>query len=115
MPGATGYLGTNYAGKIAAAKEALATEDFVYLHVEAPDETGHEGDLRKKIQAIEEFDRHIVGEILAWAEVPGRAHPRRARPRHAGRPRPTTASRSPTPSAARAFPRAESAVTRSDP
>ena len=68
VPGATGYLGTNYAGKIAAAKEALATEDFVYLHVEAPDETGHEGDLRKKIQAIEEFDRNIVGEILAWAE-----------------------------------------------
>ncbi|MHB8054303.1 MAG: cofactor-independent phosphoglycerate mutase [Candidatus Aminicenantales bacterium] len=68
VAGATGYLGTNYAGKIAAAKEALSSEDFVYLHVEAPDETSHEGDLRKKIQAIEEFDRHIVGEILAWAE-----------------------------------------------
>lgn len=68
VPGATGYLGTNYAGKIAAAKEALATEDFVYLHVEAPDETGHEGDLHKKIQAIEEFDKNIVGEILAWAD-----------------------------------------------
>jgi 2,3-bisphosphoglycerate-independent phosphoglycerate mutase len=67
VPGATGYLGTNYAGKVAAAKEALATEDFVYLHVEAPDETGHEGDLRKKIQAIEEFDKNIVGEMLAWA------------------------------------------------
>ena len=68
VPGATGYLGTNYAGKIAAAKEALAAEDFVYLHVEAPDETGHEGDLRKKIQAIEEFDKNIVGEILDWAD-----------------------------------------------
>ena len=68
VPGATGYLGTNYAGKVAAAKAALATEDFVYLHVEAPDETSHEGDLRKKIQAIEEFDRQIVGEILDWAE-----------------------------------------------
>jgi 2,3-bisphosphoglycerate-independent phosphoglycerate mutase len=68
VPGATGYLGTNYAGKIAAAKDALAGEDFVYLHVEAPDETSHEGDLSKKIQAIEEFDRNIVGEILAWAE-----------------------------------------------
>jgi 2,3-bisphosphoglycerate-independent phosphoglycerate mutase len=67
VPGATGYLGTNYAGKIAAAKDALSSEDFVYLHVEAPDETGHEGDVRKKIQAIEEFDKHIVGEILAWA------------------------------------------------
>lgn len=68
VPGATGYLGTNYAGKIAAAKEALAAEDFVYLHVEAPDETSHEGELGKKIQAIEEFDRNIVGEMLAWAE-----------------------------------------------
>ena len=67
VPGATGYLGTNYAGKIAAAKDALAAEDFVYLHVEAPDETGHEGDVGKKIQAIEEFDKHVVGEILSWA------------------------------------------------
>ncbi len=68
VPGATGYLGTNYAGKIEAAKAALAEEDFVYLHVEAPDETSHEGDLAKKIQAIEEFDRNIVREILAWAD-----------------------------------------------
>jgi len=67
VPGATGYLGTNYAGKVAAAKDALAAEDFVYLHVEAPDETGHEGDVGKKIQAIEEFDKHVVGEILSWA------------------------------------------------
>ncbi|MBN1938053.1 MAG: cofactor-independent phosphoglycerate mutase [Candidatus Aminicenantes bacterium] len=69
VAGATGYLGTNYAGKVEAAKAALAEEDFVYLHVEAPDETSHEGDLAKKIQAIEEFDQSIVGEILAWAEV----------------------------------------------
>jgi 2,3-bisphosphoglycerate-independent phosphoglycerate mutase len=68
VPGATGYLGTNYAGKVAEAKAALAAEDFVYLHVEAPDETSHEGDLYKKIQSIEEFDRNIVGEILDWAE-----------------------------------------------
>jgi 2,3-bisphosphoglycerate-independent phosphoglycerate mutase len=68
VPGATGYLGTNYAGKVAEAKAALAAEDFVYLHVEAPDETSHEGDLHKKIQAIEEFDRNVVGEILDWAE-----------------------------------------------
>ncbi len=68
VEGATGYLGTNYAGKIEAARAALETEDFVYLHVEAPDETGHEGVLEKKIQAIEEFDRHIVGEMLAYQE-----------------------------------------------
>jgi len=71
VQGATGYLGTNYAGKVAAAREALRSEDFVYLHVEAPDETGHEGDVHKKIQAIEEFDRHVVGEMLALRdEIP---------------------------------------------
>jgi 2,3-bisphosphoglycerate-independent phosphoglycerate mutase len=64
--GATGYLGTNYAGKVAAACKALETQDLVYLHVEAPDETGHEGELHKKIQAIEEFDTHIVGEMLRY-------------------------------------------------
>jgi 2,3-bisphosphoglycerate-independent phosphoglycerate mutase len=68
VPGATGYLGTNYAGKVAAAEEALATEDFVYLHVEAPDETGHEGDVGKKVQAIEEFDKNVVGRMLDWAD-----------------------------------------------
>ncbi len=71
VEGATGYLGTNYAGKVAAAKEALAAEDFVYLHVEAPDEMGHEGRADRKVQAIEEFDRFVVGEVLAWAEARG--------------------------------------------
>jgi 2,3-bisphosphoglycerate-independent phosphoglycerate mutase len=64
VAGATGYLGTNYAGKVAAAREALSRQDFVFIHVEAPDETSHEGDVHKKIQAIEEFDRNIVGEML---------------------------------------------------
>jgi 2,3-bisphosphoglycerate-independent phosphoglycerate mutase len=68
VPGATGYLGTNYAGKVAAAHEALAGEDFVFVHVEAPDETSHEGSLEKKIQAIEEFDTNIVGKILAMRD-----------------------------------------------
>ncbi|MBN2036227.1 MAG: cofactor-independent phosphoglycerate mutase [Chitinispirillaceae bacterium] len=66
VQGATGYLGTNYAGKVAAACQALENEAFVFVHVEAPDETSHEGSLQKKIQAIEEFDRHIVGELLAY-------------------------------------------------
>jgi 2,3-bisphosphoglycerate-independent phosphoglycerate mutase len=61
---ATGYLGTNYAGKVAAARDALDKEDFVFVHVEAPDETSHEGSLEKKIQAIEEFDKNIVAEVL---------------------------------------------------
>lgn len=64
VEGATGYLGTNYAGKVAAATEALAKEDLVFLHVEAPDETSHEGSLEKKVQAIEEFDRHVVSKVL---------------------------------------------------
>lgn len=71
VEGATGYLGTNYAGKVEAAKAALAAEDFVYLHVEAPDEMGHEGRVDKKVQAIEEFDRFVVGEMLDWAEARG--------------------------------------------
>jgi 2,3-bisphosphoglycerate-independent phosphoglycerate mutase len=67
VDGATGYLGTNYAGKVAAAKAAFESgEDFVFLHVEAPDETSHQGDLQKKIQAIEEFDKHVVGEMLKY-------------------------------------------------
>lgn len=64
VAGATGYLGTNYAGKIEAAHTALVEQDFVFIHVEAPDETSHEGSLQKKIQAIEEFDKNIVIEIL---------------------------------------------------
>ncbi|MDR2591789.1 MAG: cofactor-independent phosphoglycerate mutase [Chitinispirillales bacterium] len=67
IDGATGYLGTNYAGKVAAAIDAFNSgEDFVYLHVEAPDETSHEGSLDKKIQAIEEFDKYAVGEMLKY-------------------------------------------------
>ncbi len=66
IDGATGYLGTNYAGKTEAAFKALQTQDLVYLHVEAPDETSHEGSLQKKIQAIEEFDSFVVGEMLKY-------------------------------------------------
>ena len=66
VEGATGYLGTNYSGKVAAAIDAFNSEDFVYLHVEAPDETSHEGNLQKKIQAIEELDKFVVGEMLAY-------------------------------------------------
>jgi len=65
VPGATGYLDTNYQGKAAAALEALRTRDFVYLHVEAPDEAAHGGLLKEKIRAIEDFDRQVVGPVLA--------------------------------------------------
>jgi len=64
VPGATGYLDTNYNGKVAAALEALRRKDFVFLHVEAPDEASHEGSLKLKIRAIEDFDAHVVGPCL---------------------------------------------------
>ena len=64
VPGATGYFDTNYDGKAQYALRGLKEKDFVYLHVEAPDEAGHMGDLRLKIEAIERFDEKIVGAIL---------------------------------------------------
>ncbi|MDH4331603.1 MAG: cofactor-independent phosphoglycerate mutase [Desulfobulbaceae bacterium] len=64
VPGATGYLDTNYAGKATAAIEALQTKDLVFVHVEAPDEAGHQGSLKDKLQAIEDFDGKIVKPIF---------------------------------------------------
>ncbi|MFH1542779.1 MAG: cofactor-independent phosphoglycerate mutase [bacterium] len=64
VPGATGYLDTNYVGKAQYALRALKTHDLVFVHVEAPDEAGHEGSIPKKIKAIEDFDRKVVGTIL---------------------------------------------------
>ena len=64
VEGATGLYDTNYEGKAAAALEALKTDDLVYLHVEASDEAGHEGDVRLKIQTIEDLDHRIVGPVL---------------------------------------------------
>jgi 2,3-bisphosphoglycerate-independent phosphoglycerate mutase len=64
VPGATGFFDTNYRGKAQAALEALEEKDFVYLHVEAPDEAGHIGDIKEKIRAIEEFDGKVVGTVL---------------------------------------------------
>lgn len=63
VPGATGYYDTNYQGKGEAGLEAIKKEDFVFVHVEAADEAGHNGDLRQKIAAIENFDKHVVGTI----------------------------------------------------
>jgi len=64
VEGATGYLDTNYAGKATAALEALKTKDLVFVHVEAPDEAGHQGSLKDKLQAIEDFDGKIVKPIF---------------------------------------------------
>ncbi|HSB32923.1 MAG TPA: cofactor-independent phosphoglycerate mutase, partial [Nitrospirota bacterium] len=64
VPGATGWLDTNYVGKAEHALWALKTKDIAYVHVEAPDEAGHTGDLKNKIKAIEDFDEFIVGNII---------------------------------------------------
>ncbi|MEI6148718.1 MAG: cofactor-independent phosphoglycerate mutase [bacterium] len=64
VPGATGYIDTNYEGKALAAIEALKTHDFVYLHLEAIDEVSHEQSLKLKIQAIEDFDSRIIVPVL---------------------------------------------------
>ncbi len=65
VPGATGYLDTNYKGKAEYALKSLAVKDFVFVHVESPDETGHNGDIKGKVKAIEDFDKLVVGTVLA--------------------------------------------------
>jgi 2,3-bisphosphoglycerate-independent phosphoglycerate mutase len=69
VPGATGLYNTNYEGKADAAIAALRSADFVYVHVEAPDEAGHEGDLDLKIRTIEDLDARLVGRLLAGLDL----------------------------------------------
>jgi 2,3-bisphosphoglycerate-independent phosphoglycerate mutase len=64
VEGATGYLNTDYLGKAEAAIHGLEDVDFVFVHVEAPDEAGHAGNREEKIEAIERFDKHVVGTVL---------------------------------------------------
>ncbi len=64
VPGVTGYIDTNYKGKAEYALRSLKDRDFVIVHVEAPDEASHNGDLAAKIRAIEDFDREVVGRVL---------------------------------------------------
>lgn len=64
VPGATGYLDTNYAGKGEAGVAALDSFDMVVVHVEAPDEAGHQGDAAAKVEAIEKVDELVVGPML---------------------------------------------------
>jgi 2,3-bisphosphoglycerate-independent phosphoglycerate mutase len=71
VPGATGYIDTNYLGKAEYAIASLKDKDFVYVHVEAPDEASHGGLLQEKIKAIESFDRDVVGTILNRVEEIG--------------------------------------------
>lgn len=71
VPGATGWIDTNYEGKVAAALDALSRHDAVFVHLEAPDETAHQGRTDLKIQAIEDYDARVVAPCLAWAEGRG--------------------------------------------
>lgn len=65
VDGATGTLSTNWEGKAKAAADALSEHDFVYVHLEAPDECGHQGDKEGKTKAIELIDKHIVAAVLS--------------------------------------------------
>jgi 2,3-bisphosphoglycerate-independent phosphoglycerate mutase len=64
VPGANGYYDTNYKGKAQYALDSLKKHDFVYVHVEATDEAGHNGDWKAKTQCCEHFDKEIVGTVL---------------------------------------------------
>jgi len=75
VPGATGWIDTDYAGKARAAIDCLRRSDFVYVHVEAPDECGHKGLAAEKVRAIENFDRQVVAPV--WAALEAAGHPYR--------------------------------------
>ena len=72
VPGATGLADTNYEGKAQAAIEALENDDFVFVHVEASDEAGHDGDLELKLKTIEYLDQRLIAPIYekvqSWDE-----------------------------------------------
>lgn len=68
VPGATGWIDTNYEGKVQAGLDALGRHDFCYIHLEAPDETAHQGRADLKIQAIEDFDARIVAPCLKYQD-----------------------------------------------
>ena len=65
VEGATGYLDTNYNGKVEAVLNSLNKHDFSMIHIEAPDETGHEGDFNKKVQAIEDLDKKVIAPLVS--------------------------------------------------
>ena len=64
VEGVTGYIDTNYTGKAEALLNSLSESNFIFLHVESPDESGHEGNMEHKIKSIEDFDSMVVGTVL---------------------------------------------------
>jgi 2,3-bisphosphoglycerate-independent phosphoglycerate mutase len=73
VPGATGYLDTNYAGKGQAAVEALDRVDLICVHIEATDEAGHNANVQGKVQSLAQIDKHIVGPVLQRLQKEGEA------------------------------------------
>lgn len=75
VEGASGGLHTNYAGKVDAAVKAVTKDgyDFVYIHLEAPDEMGHQGSVERKVQAIEYLDTKVIGPLAEQMEASGEA------------------------------------------
>ncbi len=75
VEGANGGLHTNYAGKVEAAVKAVCQDgyDFAYIHVEAPDEMGHQGSMERKIQAIEYLDEKVIGPVVEKMQAAGEA------------------------------------------
>ena len=69
VEGATGFMDTNYKNKISAGLSILKNHDFLYMHIEAPDECGHMGNETLKIKAIEDFDEHIIGPMLDYMKT----------------------------------------------
>ncbi|MEE9543529.1 MAG: cofactor-independent phosphoglycerate mutase [Thermodesulfobacteriota bacterium] len=74
VPGVTGYIDTNYKGKVDSALASLKENDFVCVHVEAPDEAGHQGSLKDKLRAIEDFDSLVVGPVFEGLKEFGDFH-----------------------------------------
>ena len=101
VPGATGSIDTNFEGKAQAAIDALTKDgcDFVYVHVEAPDEMGHQGLLKEKIQSIEYLDRRLIAPVKKAMEDAGEDFRMLVLPDHPTPPSvcaPTPATRYPT-------------------
>lgn len=69
VPGATGYYDTNYLGKAQYGLNSLKDHDFIYIHVEATDEAGHNGDIKAKVDCVEKFDRYVVGTALEYCKM----------------------------------------------
>jgi 2,3-bisphosphoglycerate-independent phosphoglycerate mutase len=68
VDGATGYIDTNYEGKASALISSMKNCNYVFLHVEAPDESGHEGSIEKKLKSVEDFDKRVVGPVIEAME-----------------------------------------------